>query len=127
MVRMRMIPADHLKALLACRLLRRANVLGRHRKAVAGRIVSPIDERKKLQDLPRGGGRAPSPVALMDGVRIASKQRTAAFMRIRLRAMRADLLRKMFADPECCRVHHNYSSSQKRSFRYFEAESAKTV
>src|SRR5258708_3155523 len=127
MVGMRMIPADHFKALLACRFFRRANILRGHRKAVARRIVAPIDERKKLQDVPRGRERALVPIALKDGVRIASEQRTAAFMRIGLRAMRADLPRKMSADPECCCVRHNYSSSQKRSFRYFEAESANTV
>src|SRR5258708_32624160 len=126
MVGMRMIPADHFKALLACCLFRRANVLGGHRETVARRIVSPVDERKKLHDLPRGRERTLSTIALKNSARIASKQRATAFMRISLRAMRADFLRERSADPECC-VRHNYSSSQKRSFRYFAAESAKTV
>src|SRR5260370_2235017 len=127
MVGMRLIPGEHFKALLAWCLFRRANALGGHRKTVARRIVSPVDERKKLHDLPRGRERTLSPIALKDSARIASKQRAAAFMRISLRAMRADLLREMSADPECCCVRHNHSSSQKRSFRYFEAESANTV
>src|SRR5260370_7608377 len=120
-----MIPADHFKALLTRRLFRCQDVFRSHRKSVARRIVSPIDERKKLQDLPRG--RVLFRMALQDGARIASKQRAAAFGRISFRAMRTDPLRKVTADPDCTCVRHNYSSSQKRSFRYFEAESANTV
>src|ERR1700730_11481444 len=126
-VGMRMIPADHFESLLARRLFRRKNVFRGHRKAVARRIVSSIDERKKLQDFSRGPERALSPIALKNSARIASQQRSAAFMRISLRAMRADFLRERTADPKCRYVRHNYSSSQKRSFRYFAAESAKTV
>src|SRR5205814_5849133 len=111
----------------ACRLLRRANVLRGHRKAVMRRIVSPINERKELQDLPSGRERALSPIILTDGGRIAPKQRSATFMWVSLRAMRADFLRELSADPQGCCVRHHYSSSQKRSFRYFEAESANTV
>ena len=127
MVGMRMIPADHFESLLARRLFRRKNVFRGHRKAVARRIVSSIDERKKLQDFSRGPERALSPIALKNSARIASQQRSAAFMRISLRAMRADFLRERTADPKCCCVRHNYSSSQKRSFKYFAAESAKMV
>src|SRR5260370_32684582 len=127
MVRMRMMPADHFEALLACRLFRSANVLRGHREAVARRIVSPIDERKELQDLPRGRALALSPIAFKDSARIASEQRAAAFMRITLRSMRADLLREISADPECRCIRHDYSSSQNRSFKYFAAESATTV
>src|SRR5258708_6382901 len=127
MVGMRMIPTDHFQALLARRFFGLENIFRGHRKTVARGIVSPIDERKKLQDFPRGGGRAFPPIDFGEGGRIASQQRTAAFMRIRLRAMRADFLREMPADPEFCRVRHNYSSSQNRSFKYFDAESANTV
>src|SRR5260370_31390538 len=112
-----MIPADPFKALLTRRLFRCQDVFRSHRKSVARRIVSPIDERKKLQDLPRG--RVLCRIALQDGARIASKQRAAAFVRISFRALRTDLLRKLPADPGCTYVRPNYSSSQKRSFRYF--------
>jgi len=71
--------------------------------------------------------RRPFPIVHNDRIRIASQQRAAAFMRIGLRAMRADFFREMPADPEFCSVGHNYSSSQKRSFTYFDAESAKIV
>src|SRR5258707_10527913 len=90
-------------------------------------MVAPIEERKKLQNLSRRSERVVFAIVLEDSVRIAAKQRAAAFMRISLGAMRANLLRKMSADPECCLLRHNYSSSQKRSFKYFAAESAKTV
>src|SRR3981081_72681 len=104
MVGMRMIPSDHFQALLACGFFGFKNVLGGHRKAVARRIVAPIDERKKLEDFPRGSERALSPIVHNDSMRIASQQCAAAFMRIRLRAVRADLFREMSADPEFCRV-----------------------
>src|SRR6266581_864458 len=125
MVGMGMIPADHFKALLTCRLFRCQYVFRSHGKSVARRIVAPIDERKKLQDFPRGS--VLCRIALQDGARIASKQRAAAFVRVSSRAMCTDVLRKVPANPDCTCVRHNYASSQKRSFRYFEAESANTV
>src|SRR5206468_559011 len=59
--------------------------------------------------------------------RIAPQQSSAAFMGIRFRAMCADFLRQVSADPQCGFEGHVYCSSQNRSFRYLDAESAKTV
>src|SRR4029077_1155175 len=101
----RMVPADHVEALLACRFLRRKDVLRSHGEAIARGVVAAIDEGKKLQDLPRWHGS--SPIAFEDSAGIAAKQRATAFMRIRLRAVRANFLREMPADPEFCRARHN--------------------
>src|SRR5260370_24986066 len=126
MVGMRMIPADDFKALGAGRFFRRENVLGGDGKTVARRIVAPIDEWKKRQDLSRRSERIFSAIVLEDSVRIAAQERTAAFVRIRLGSVRANLFPEMCAAPEFCRVRHGYSSAQTRSFRYFDAQTAKT-
>src|SRR5207302_6822767 len=95
MVRMRMVPADHFEALIACRLFRSKNVLRSHRKSIARRIVPPIDQRKELQNLPRGRLQIFPCITTQDKPRLASEQRSTAFVRVCLRAMRANLLRKL--------------------------------
>src|SRR5207302_6929065 len=127
MVRMRMVPADHFEALIARRLFRGKNVFRSHRKSIARRIVPPIDQRKELQNLPRGRRHSASPIALQHRARITPEKRSATFVWVSLRAMRANLLRKLSADPKCLCIRHGHSSSQKRSFKYFDAESAKIV
>src|SRR2546430_10597050 len=127
MVGMGMVPANHLEALLASCFFRRQDVFRRYRKAVARRIVTTIDERKELQDFPGRCFGTTSSITASDRAQIAPKQRSTAFVRVSLSAMRANLFREMSTDPECRRIRHNYSSFQKRSFKYFDAESAKTV
>jgi hypothetical protein len=120
-----MIPTNHFEAMFTCGFFSGKNVFRGHRKAIAGGILPAINKGKKLQNLSRGS--ANSPIALKQSVRITAKQRAATFMRIRFRAVCANFLREMSADPEFRCVRHNQSSSQKRSFKYFDAESAKTV
>src|SRR6266403_748039 len=93
MVGMRMVPADHFKTLLARRFFRCQDVLGSHGKAVARRIVPPIDKRKESQNLPRGRLHGASQIALQDSARITPEQRSATFVRVSLRAVCADFLR----------------------------------
>src|SRR6266446_1550448 len=108
MVWMRMIPADHFEALVACRFFCRHNVFGGHRKAVARRIVSPVDERKELQNLPLGRSQTLPWITLQDKARITPEQRSAAFVRVSLRAVGANFLRQMSTNPECPCVRHAY-------------------
>src|SRR6266850_7384992 len=127
MVRMRMIPANDVQPMAARLFLRSHDIFGSHRKAVSRRIVSPIDQRIQRQNLTFWRNRILCGIAPSNFAGISPQQRTAAFMRIRLRAMRADFLSEPPADPKCRLDRHVYSSSQKRSFKYFAAESAKTV
>src|SRR6266850_229020 len=127
MVRMRMIPAHDVHIVRARLFFRSHDVFGSDGKAVTRRIVPPVDQRIQRQNLALRRNRILCGIAPCRFAGIATQQRTAAFVRIRLRAMRADFLRERPADPKCRLVRHVYSSSQNRSFKYFAAESAKTV
>src|SRR5437899_7643686 len=91
------------------------------------RLVAAIDQRKELKNLPLSIQRVFARIAPGNYDGVSSEQRATAFMRVGLRAMRADFFHQAPADPNCGLVRHIYSSSQKRSFKYFSAESAKTV
>src|SRR5882762_181500 len=105
MVRMRMIPANDVHTALARRFLRSHDVFGSDRKTVARRIVSPIDQRIQSQNLALWRNRILCEIAPCHFAGIPSQQRTAAFMRICLRAKRADFLRELTADPKCWLRH----------------------
>src|SRR6266852_175798 len=127
MVRMRMIPANNVHTALARGFFRSHDVFGSDRKTVTRRIVPPVDQRIQRQNLALRCNRILCGIAPCNFAGISPQQRAAAFMRIRLRTMRADFLRERPADQKRRLVRHVYSSSQKRSFKYFAAESAKTV
>src|SRR5437867_12219668 len=124
MVGMRMVPANHLEALLASCFFRRQDVFRRYRKAVARRIVTTIDERKELQDFPARCFGTTSSITASDRAQIAPKQRSTAFVRVSLSAMRANLIREISTDPERRRIRHNDASSQQLSLNNFDADSA---
>src|SRR5882672_10048152 len=127
MVRMRMIPAHDVHTAHARCPFRSHDVFGSDRKTIARRIIAPIDQRVQRQNFALWRNRVLCRIASLYHAGIAPEQRAAALMRISFRAMRADFLRELPADPKCRLVRHVYSSSQKRSFKYFAAESAKTV
>src|SRR2546427_8849005 len=51
MIRVGVVPADHLQAALTRRLLSRAKIFRRNHEAVARRIVVPVHQRKQVQHL----------------------------------------------------------------------------
>ena len=60
--------------------------------------------------------------------RVSAKKSAATFVRIGLRSVSANLVRKFGTNFQLRLVgHENYSSSQNRSLKYFAAESANTV
>ena len=63
-------------------------------------VTVKIGEELQVEG-PKGKLRVPVPAG------ITAKQRAAAFMRIRRRAVRSNFFREMSADPEFCRVRHN--------------------
>src|ERR1700728_1102503 len=108
---MRMIPPDQLQFLLAGRLFRRTDVVGGPLEPVSRRIVPPIGERQQVNHLTRT-------------FPIASKQRTAAFVRVGFHTMRmdpADHIRSYLEG------RHAHCSLQNRSLKYFSPESGNTV
>src|SRR5882672_8924780 len=127
MIRMRMIPAHDVEPMRACLFFRSHDVFRSYRKTITRRIVAAIDQRVQRQNFALLRNGIFRWIAFNSRAGIASEQCSAALMRISFRAMRADFLRELPADPKCRLVRHFYSSSQKRSFKYFAAESAKTV
>ena len=93
-----MVPAYHFKPLGLRSLIRLEHVLTGHRKAVAGRIVAAIHQRKEPEYFAHGFG--------IRGFQIAPQQSSATFMGIRFRAMHADFLRQVTADPQRRFVRH---------------------
>src|SRR5712692_7733679 len=112
-VGMRMVPAHHVQPALARGLLRRAKILRRDGKAVARRIAASVYEREEL-------------LHFAPGLLIAAQQRAAALVRVRLRAVGANLFRQWGTQHEHCAPTHSISS-QNLSLRYFSPESGKTV
>src|SRR6266496_5672352 len=91
------------------------------------RVVAAIDQRKELENLPLSIQRVFGRIAPCNYAGVASEQRATAFMRVGLRAMRADFFHQAPADPNCGLVRHIYSSSQKRSFNFLNSGSPRTV
>src|SRR5579862_3330281 len=122
MVGVRMIPAYDVEPVLARGFLRFQYVLGGHRKAIARRILAPIDQRKKLQHLARRFR------GVVIESRITSEQRAATLVWEGLSPVLSNAFRQFVAQVQLIGFCvHSYSSSQNRSLKYFAAESAKTV
>lgn len=117
MIRVRMIPPQQIKSTLGGCTLSRAEIVRRNREPVAGGIVPPVDQREQCANLP-------------PGVTIGSQHRAATFMGIIPRAVVTDILFEICRKQEHVEIVFRkdaYTSSQKRSLKYFVPESGKIV
>src|SRR5271167_355528 len=125
-----MIPANDVEILRAGGFFGGAHVIGSDGKTVARGIVAAVDQREKFANLADAIGPGTGGIlerADIEPLAVVAQKRATAFVRVSFDAMRADFVRKFIADPKGMGHGGHQSSSQKRSFKYLDAESAKTV
>src|SRR5215467_4840483 len=120
-VRVRMIPANHVESAVAGGFLGRQDVFRGNRETVARGIIAAVYQRKQLQNF------ALTVPVLPGKHAVASEQCPTAFVGKGFRAVLSYALRQLPDDVQLKFIGHRQSSSQKRSLQYFAAESARTV
>src|ERR1700688_1337005 len=117
MVGMRMIPANDFKSLRGRRFFGFTHFIRGNGKSISRRIIPTVHKRKKTQYLARNS------VALWIRIRavretiLPPKQSPTAFIRIRLDAMFAYLLRQLRADPDLQDFTHRQFTLRPKSVR----------
>src|ERR1700682_3131188 len=106
MIRMRMIPSDDFQALLAGCFFGVKHVLTGHREPIVRRIITTISQRMKCMNLA-----IDSPIS---NFRVSAKKSAATFVRIGLRSVSANLVRKFGTNFQLRLVGHENRSEERR-------------